>query len=158
VPAKLAARARLLGGGSARKTDRTDAASVAAVAQHHRHLLTVQPEGVEALLRLLSERRDDLVNELIAAGDNPDRMRSESAFAHLCGVAPVPASSGKTTRYRLNRGGDRQANYALYILAVTRLAWDPAPAPTPPGAAPRARQPRRSSAASLDDYGSCRSW
>jgi transposase len=63
---------------------------------------------------------------LIAAGDNPDRLRSESAFAHLCGVAPVPASSGKTIRYRLNRGGDRQANYALYILAVTRMAWDPA--------------------------------
>lgn len=62
---------------------------------------------------------------LVAVGDNPDRMRSESAFAHLCGVAPVPASSGKTNRHRLNRGGDRQANYALYILAVTRLAWDP---------------------------------
>lgn len=62
---------------------------------------------------------------LVAVGDNPDRLRSESAFAHLCGVAPVPASSGKTSRYRLNRGGDRQANYALYILAVTRLAWDP---------------------------------
>jgi transposase len=62
---------------------------------------------------------------LIAAGDNPERLRSESAFAHLCGVAPVPASSGKTVRYRLNRGGDRQANYALYILAITRMAWDP---------------------------------
>ena len=62
---------------------------------------------------------------LVAVGDNPERMRSESAFAHLCGVAPVPASSGKTSRHRLNRGGDRQANYALYILAVTRLAWDP---------------------------------
>lgn len=61
---------------------------------------------------------------LIAAGDNPERLRNESAFAHLCGVAPVPASSGKTVRYRLNRGGDRQANYALYILAVTRMAWD----------------------------------
>jgi transposase len=60
---------------------------------------------------------------LVAAGDNPERLRSESAFAHLCGVAPVPASSGKTIRYRLNRGGDRQANYALYILAVTRMAW-----------------------------------
>ncbi len=62
---------------------------------------------------------------LPAVGDNPDRLRSESAFAHLCGVAPVPASSGKTSRYRLNRGGNRQANYALYILAVTRMAWDP---------------------------------
>jgi transposase len=62
---------------------------------------------------------------LVALGDNPGRMRSESAFAHLCGVAPVPASSGKTSRHRLNRGGDRQANYALYILAITRMAWDP---------------------------------
>ncbi|MGH3522423.1 MAG: IS110 family transposase [Mycobacterium sp.] len=62
---------------------------------------------------------------LIAVGDNPERLRSESAFAHLCGVAPIPASSGKTTRHRLNRGGNRQANYALYILAITRLAWDP---------------------------------
>jgi transposase len=62
---------------------------------------------------------------LIAVGDNPERLRSESAFAHLCGAAPIPASSGKTIRYRLNRGGDRQANYALYILAVTRMAWDP---------------------------------
>ncbi len=63
---------------------------------------------------------------LVAAGDNPQRLRSESAFAHLCGVAPVPASSGRTIRHRLNRGGDRQANYALYILAITRMAWDPA--------------------------------
>jgi len=62
---------------------------------------------------------------LVAIGDNSERMRSESAFAHLCGVAPLPASSGKTKRHRLNRGGDRQANYALYILAVTRMAWDP---------------------------------
>ncbi len=62
---------------------------------------------------------------LVALGDNPGRMRSESAVAHLCGVAPVPASSGKTSRHRLNRGGDRQANYALYILAITRMAWDP---------------------------------
>jgi transposase len=62
---------------------------------------------------------------LVAVGDQPERMRSESAFAHhLCGVAPLPASSGKTSRHRLNRGGDRQANYALYILAVTRMAWD----------------------------------
>jgi transposase len=62
---------------------------------------------------------------LVAVGDNSARMRSESAFAHLCGVAPLPASSGKSSRHRLNRGGDRQANYALYILAVTRMAWDP---------------------------------
>ena len=46
-------------------------------------------------------------------------------IAHLCGAAPIPASSGKITRYRLNRGGDRQANRALYLLAVGRMGWDP---------------------------------
>jgi transposase len=50
---------------------------------------------------------------LVAAGDHPERLRSEAAWAHLCGVAPIPASSGKRTRHRLNRGGDRQANHAL---------------------------------------------
>ncbi len=61
---------------------------------------------------------------LAAAGDNPDRLRSEAAFAHLCGVAPIPASSGKTNRHRLNRGGNRDANRALYILALGRLSYD----------------------------------
>jgi transposase len=60
---------------------------------------------------------------LVAAGDNPERLRSEAAFAHLCGVAPIPASSGKTTRHRLNRGGNREANWALYLIAVGRMAW-----------------------------------
>ncbi|MCK9932777.1 transposase [Frankia sp. Mgl5] len=63
---------------------------------------------------------------LVSAGDNPDRLRSEAAFAMLCGVAPLPASSGRTHRYRLNRGGDRQANAALYRVVVCRLRWDPA--------------------------------
>ncbi len=61
---------------------------------------------------------------LITAGDNPSRLRSESAFAHLCGVAPVPASSGRIHRHRLNRAGDRQANKALYTVVVVRLRWD----------------------------------
>ena len=61
---------------------------------------------------------------LVAAGDNPERLRSEAAFASLCGVAPVPASSGKTTRHRLSRGGDRDANRALYLLALGRMSWD----------------------------------
>lgn len=59
---------------------------------------------------------------LITAGGNPDRLTSEAAFAALCGTNPVPASSGKTTRHRLNRGGDRQANRALHVIAVTRMA------------------------------------
>jgi len=62
---------------------------------------------------------------LVTAGDNPDRLRSEAAFAMLCGVAPLPASSGRTTRHRLNRGGDRQANAALYRIALVRMRWDP---------------------------------
>jgi transposase len=62
---------------------------------------------------------------LVAAGDNADRIRSEAAFAHLCGVAPIHASSGKTTRHRLNRGGNRQANHALWRIVFTRMSSDP---------------------------------
>jgi transposase len=59
---------------------------------------------------------------IIAAGDHPDRLRSEAAWAHLCGAAPIPAGSGKTTgRYRLNPGGDRQANHALWRIVFTRM-------------------------------------
>jgi transposase len=61
---------------------------------------------------------------LVTAGDNPERLRSESAFAHLCGVAAVPASSGKTNRHRLNRAGDRAANYALWRVVMVRLTSD----------------------------------
>jgi transposase len=63
---------------------------------------------------------------LIAAGDHPGRLRSEAAWAHLCGAAPISASSGKVTRYRLNSGGDRQANHALWRIAFTRMGSDPA--------------------------------
>jgi len=61
---------------------------------------------------------------LLTAGDNPERLRSEAGFAALCGVSPVPASSGKTARHRLNRGGDRAANSALHIIAIGRLRTD----------------------------------
>jgi transposase len=61
---------------------------------------------------------------LVAAGDNAGRIRSEAAWAHLCGVAPVPASTGRTVRYRLNRGGNRQANHALWRIAFTRMSID----------------------------------
>jgi transposase len=61
---------------------------------------------------------------LVAAGDNPERLRSEAAFAHLCGVAPLQASSGKTVRHRLNRGGNRQANHALWRIVFTRMSSD----------------------------------
>lgn len=61
---------------------------------------------------------------LVSAGDNPDRLKSEAAFAHLCGAAPVPASSGRTNRHRLNRGGDRQANNALHTIVLVRMKYD----------------------------------
>jgi transposase len=60
---------------------------------------------------------------LVAAGDNPDRLTSEAAFFMLCGASPIPASSGKTIRHRLNRGGDRQANAALHRIVIVRLRW-----------------------------------
>jgi transposase len=63
---------------------------------------------------------------LIAAGDHPGRLRSEAAWAHLCGAAPIPASSGKTVRHRLNPGGDRQASHALWRIVFTRLGSHPA--------------------------------
>ncbi|MBZ9600212.1 IS110 family transposase [Streptomyces erythrochromogenes] len=61
---------------------------------------------------------------LTTAGDNPDRLRSEASFAHLCGTAPLPASSGRTNRHRLNRGGDRQANRALHTIVLVRMRHD----------------------------------
>src|SRR5438045_1886832 len=62
---------------------------------------------------------------LIAAGDHPGRLRSEAAWAHLCAAAPIPASSGKTVRHRLNPGGDRSANHALWRIVITRMSSHP---------------------------------
>jgi transposase len=61
---------------------------------------------------------------LVAAGDNPDRIRNEAALAKLCGVAPLEASSGKFVRHRLNDGGNRQANHALWRIAMVRINCD----------------------------------
>jgi transposase len=76
----------------------------------------------------LLERRgvgpDSAATLLITAGDNPERLANEASFAALCGATPIQASSGKTRRHRLNRGGDRQANAALYHIALTRLRCD----------------------------------
>jgi transposase len=66
---------------------------------------------------------DSAATLLVTAGDNPGRLRSDAAFASLCGSSPIPASSGKITRHRLNRGGDRQANAALHRIVVVRLRW-----------------------------------
>jgi transposase len=77
------------------------------------------------LLAVFGVGADTAAALLVTAGDNPGRLRSEAAWAHLCGTAPIPASSGKVTRYRLNRGGDRQANRALWGIVITRLRNDP---------------------------------
>lgn len=76
-----------------------------------------------ALLGIFGTGSDTAGALLLAAGDNPERVRSEAAFAKLCGVSPVEASSGKIRRHRLNRGGDRHANAALHTIVMVRLRW-----------------------------------
>jgi transposase len=78
-----------------------------------------------ALLQLCGVGPDTAALLLIAAGDHPERLRSEAAWAQLCATAPIPASSGKVTRHRLNRGGDRQANHALWRIVITRMSVHP---------------------------------
>ena len=79
-----------------------------------------------SLLELHGVGLDSAATLLVTAGDNPDRLNSEGSWAHLCGVAPLPAGSGKTSgRNRLNRGGDRQANAALYRIVLTRMSNHP---------------------------------
>ena len=86
-------------------------------------LVTARAPG---LLSLHGVGPDTAALLLVAAGDHPERLRSESSWAHLCGVAPIPASSGKTSRHRLNRGGNREANSALWRIVITRLKSHPA--------------------------------
>jgi transposase len=76
------------------------------------------------LMESLGVGPDTAAALLVTAGSNPERLKSEAAFAALCGVSPIPASSGKTNRHRLNRGGNRQANAALYRIVVVRLRYD----------------------------------
>jgi transposase len=107
-----------------------------ALARRHQQL-TVEITDLDRLLAPLTEKINpalaalngvgpDVAGQLlVTAGDNPHRLRTEAAFAMLCGAAPLPASSGRTHRHRLNRGGDRQANAALYRIVLCRLRWDP---------------------------------
>jgi transposase len=85
-------------------------------------LVTARAPG---LLALYGVGPDTAALLLIAAGDHPGRLRSEAAWAHLCAAAPIPASSGKRTRHRLNPGGDRQANHALWRIVITRMSSHP---------------------------------
>ena len=77
------------------------------------------------LLELVGVGPDTAATLLVTAGDNPQRLVSEAGWAHLCGVSPIQASSGKVTRHRLDRGGDRHANAALWRIVMVRLTCDP---------------------------------
>jgi transposase len=117
-------------------TARAVLAALKALAQRHQ-FLTGQADTLKAQLRELTNAANPHLMSLcgvgpstaaqllITAGGNPDRLRSEASFAALCGTAPVPASSGKTTRHRLSRGGDRAANWALHTIALVRMSCDP---------------------------------
>jgi transposase len=84
------------------------------------------PRARPQLLKLFGVGIDTAGAPLVAAGDNPERLDTDPAFASLCGVARLPANSGKAVgRHRLNRGGDRHANAVLYRITLCRLRYDP---------------------------------
>ncbi len=109
--------------------------SLRSAARRWEHLDTEDAELTEQITDLVAHEAPELLNVfgvgpdvaaalLITVGGNPDRMRTEASFAALCGISPIPASSGKTHRHRLNRGGDRQANAAIHVVALTRRRSD----------------------------------
>lgn len=93
------------------------------VKDHERLLTTLTSAVAPAMVAAFGIGADTAAEMLIVAGDNPERIHSEAAWAKLCGVCPVPASSGMTNRHRLNRGGHRQANSALYRTVIVRLRF-----------------------------------
>lgn len=94
--------------------------------QAHSEILNrLVSQRLAALVEAFGIGTDTAAEMLIMTGDNPQRIRSEAAFAKLCGVCPIPASSGKTHRHRLNRGGHRQANAALYRVVIVRMRSHP---------------------------------
>jgi transposase len=91
------------------------------IVEHEKVLTGLTTKAAPQLSAAFAVGPDTAAEMLIVSGDNPERIRSEAAFARLCGVAPIPASSGMTTRHRLNRGGHRQANAALYRVVIVRM-------------------------------------
>jgi transposase len=119
------------------------------IAELDAHLDRLVAQAAPGLVSLPGIGTDSAATLLIVAGDNPQRLRSEASFASLCGVSPIEASSGKVVRHRLNRGGNREANRALYMTCLARMRREIlAPRSTWPGAPGRARASERSSAAS----------
>jgi transposase len=97
----------------------------AEIAELDAHIERLAREAAPELIALDGVGPDTVATLLVAAGDNPERLKSEASFAHLCGAAPVAASSGKTVRHRLKLGGNRDANRALHVVALNRLRRDP---------------------------------
>ncbi len=94
------------------------------VKTHSRHLKKQTKALAPQLVQVVGVGFDVAAEMLITAGDNTDRVRSEAALAKMCGACPIPAGSGKTNgRHRLNRGGNRQANAALYRAVIVRMRW-----------------------------------
>jgi transposase len=146
APLELRERLRDLPGGrlaeaASRLRPGTEATTASATKAALRHIacrhqaLTAELEDLDARLDALTASAAPRLMEtfgvgtdtagalLVAAGDNPERLHSEAAFSMLCGSSPVQASSGKTVRHRLNRGGDRQANAALFRIVLVRMRW-----------------------------------
>ena len=95
------------------------------IAELDRFIAPLVEELAPDLLKLESVGTASAGELLVTAGENPERLRSEASFAMLCGACPLPASSGKTQRHRLNRGGNRQANSALHMIVLCRMRADP---------------------------------
>ena len=93
------------------------------IAKHTQHLMELTQEVVPGLVQAMGIGADTAAQMLITFGDNAHRIHSETAFAKMCGVYPLPASSGKTRRHRLNRGGNRQANASLFRVVIVRMRW-----------------------------------
>lgn len=136
TPARVQRAARFRPGELADPVEGTKAAMRALARQHQ--ALTGDLDELRGQLDRLTRQANPALRDavgvgtdvasilLIAAGDNPDRLTSDAALAALCGASPVEASSGKVTRHRLNQGGNRQANHALWRIAMVRLTCDPA--------------------------------
>ncbi len=93
---------------------------------HSAHLRRLTKAAAPDLVAAFGIGPDIAAEMLVTAGDNAERVRSEAALAKLCGACPIPAGSGKTNgRHRLNRGGNRQANAALYRAVIVRMRWHP---------------------------------
>ena len=133
-----------------------------ALASRHR-ALTAEIEGLDTELLALCERANPALLGtcgvgaevasalLVAAGDNPQRMRSEASFAALCGASPIEASSGPRVRHRLNRGGNRQANNALcYASSASPSGWSACASTSAASTTPRAAEPRASTRREID--------